>query len=190
MSLLETRFKGEEFLALLHRIIDSYHVSQGFGLPIGSLSSQHFANFYLNDADRYLQQHPYVRAMVRYMDDTIWWCDSKKQAKQVLQDYRIMLLETRKLTIKPTLQINQSQRGVSFCGYRILKGSLRLTLRKQRRYKALLQSWEKQWSRGSIDDLKLQQSHDAVIAPLLFCDSLAWRKQCLQFLGSRYIDDE
>ena len=32
---------------LLGRIIDSYHVAPGKGVPIGSLTSQHFANFYL-----------------------------------------------------------------------------------------------------------------------------------------------
>jgi len=188
IELLATRFKGDDFLALLWRIIDSYQVTTGYGLPIGSLTSQYFANFYLNDADRWLQRHPDVRAMVRYMDDTMWWCDNKKQAKQILQAYQHHLLETRKLVIKPTFQINQSQRGVTFCGYRVLKGSMRLTLRKQRRYKTLLRHCENQWADGTIDDLKLQQVHDAVLAPSLFCDSLAWRKQCLKFLGSRYID--
>ena len=37
------RFKGHDFLALLRRIIASYHVTPGKGLPIGSLTSQHFA---------------------------------------------------------------------------------------------------------------------------------------------------
>ena len=188
MKLLETRFKGDAFLGLLWRIIDSYHVKCGFGLPIGSLTSQHFANFYLNDADRWLQQHAHVRAVVRYMDDTIWWCDSKKQANQVLKEYQLHLSSTRELVIKPTFQINQSQRGVSYCGYRILKGSMRLTLRKQRRYKTLFQYWEQQWLEGAIDDQKLQQVHDAVVAPLLHCDSLTWRKQCLKYLDTYYID--
>ncbi len=186
MKLLETRFKGDDFLALLWRIIDSYHATMGYGLPIGSLTSQHFANFYLNSADRWLQQHLDVRAVVRYMDDTIWWCDSKRQAKRVLQEYQGYLSQTRDLKIKPALQVNQSQRGVTFCGYRILKGCMRLTLRKQRRYKTLFQYWEQQWLDGMINDLKLQQVHDAVVAPLLHCESLAWRKQCLRFLNTRY----
>jgi hypothetical protein len=52
-QLLARRFKGDGFLALLGRIIDSCPAAPGRGLPIGSLTSQHFANHYLDGADRF-----------------------------------------------------------------------------------------------------------------------------------------
>jgi len=73
---LARRLKGDGFLALLGRIIDSCPAAPGRGLPIGSLTSQHFANHYLDGADRFLLDHPLVCAHVRRMDDIVSWATS------------------------------------------------------------------------------------------------------------------
>ena len=49
----------------------------GRGLPIGSLTSQHLANFDLGPLDRFCQEHPAVNAYCRYMDDFVCWGDDK-----------------------------------------------------------------------------------------------------------------
>jgi len=51
---LARRFKDSFVLGWFCRIIDSYEKSAGRGLPIGSLTSQHFANFYLDPLDRFV----------------------------------------------------------------------------------------------------------------------------------------
>jgi len=55
---LARRFKGERFLALLADIVASYETRPGKGLPIGSLTSQYFANFFLEPIDRFIEQLP------------------------------------------------------------------------------------------------------------------------------------
>jgi RNA-directed DNA polymerase len=54
---LERRFKDRRLLELLHRIVAAYRGELGIGLPIGSLTSQHFANFYLGWLDRYVKEN-------------------------------------------------------------------------------------------------------------------------------------
>ena len=83
-ALLTRRFKDDGFLALLGRIIDTGGAA-GRGLPIGSLTSQHFANAYLDAADRWLLEDHRVRAHVRYMDDTLWWCGYPVNSAACLQ---------------------------------------------------------------------------------------------------------
>jgi retron-type reverse transcriptase len=82
--LLQRRFKGQAFFAVLQRILNSFHVTSGKGLPIGALTSQHFANYYLNGLDRYILEHLPSCAHVRYMDDILWWCDSRASARATL----------------------------------------------------------------------------------------------------------
>jgi len=53
-TLLETKIKDPAVLRLFGRIIDSYATGLGRGLPIGNLTSQHFANFYLAPLDRFI----------------------------------------------------------------------------------------------------------------------------------------
>ena len=65
-------FKDSALLELFRQILDSHSSSQR-GLPIGSLTSQHFANFYLGHLDRFVKEHLRVRGYVRYMDDFVIW---------------------------------------------------------------------------------------------------------------------
>jgi RNA-directed DNA polymerase len=189
-SLLARRFKGPGFLDLLGRIIDGHHASPGRGLPIGSLTSQHFANLYLDGADRFLLGHPAVRAQVRYMDDILWWCDDRATAKATLAEFHEHLREERGLALKPDMRLNRSGHGLRFCGRQILPGAVRLGLRQRRRYRALRERWETAWATGGIDDRQLQTAYDAVLAATLHADSRSWRRLDLQSHPSRYDDGD
>ena len=88
MILLERRFKDRRLLELLTRIITAYRGELGIGLPIGSLTSQHFANFYLGWLDRFVKESLRVRGYVRYMDDMILWHDDLGQMQAIQQRCR------------------------------------------------------------------------------------------------------
>lgn len=179
-ALLQRRFKGQAFLALLWRIIHGFAVTPGKGLPIGALTSQYFANEYLAGLDRYLLETLAVNAHVRYMDDIIWWCDSRATARATLQQVHAYVTTERLLTVKPATQINRSDHGVSFCGYRITPGQLRLSRRRRRRYQQLRQHWEMAYHAELIDARTLQRAYDAVHAITLPASSRGWRQHTLQ----------
>ncbi len=83
---------------------------------------------------RALKEQQPALAYVRYMDDCIWWCADRPTARTTLAAARDYLASERLLTVKADAQINRSVRGVTFCGFRILPGTIRLTARKRRRY--------------------------------------------------------
>ncbi len=175
---LARRFKGKAFLSLLDAIIDSYADAPGRGLPIGSLTSQYFANFYLEEADRYIEQLPEVRGYIRYMDDMIWFTDSKQEARASLSrvvDY----LEHEHLTVKPQRQIQPSLHGVLYCGFRVLPEQILLSRRKKRAYQNHLRRWQSKWRNGEIDALALQRGYDAVHAITWPARSLGFRRSVL-----------
>ena len=60
-------------LKLFDHILASYQTSPGRGLPIGNLTSQHFANHYLGPLDRFIKEDLRRKAYVRYMDDFVVW---------------------------------------------------------------------------------------------------------------------
>jgi RNA-directed DNA polymerase len=186
IALLARRFKGADFLDLLWRIVESHHATPGKGLPIGALTSQHFANHYLAGADRFLLDHPAVCGHVRYMDDILWWCRSKDDTRAVRDELASWLHRERGLCLKPSVQINRSAHGVTYCGYRVSVGAIRLTPRKRRRYAELRAKWEAAWHAGLIDDLGLQRGYDAAKAITLFADSASWRRQQLARCPVRY----
>jgi len=56
---------------LINLIIDSYHKDTNKGIPIGNLTSQLFANIYLNELDYFIKYHLHCKYFIRYMDDFI-----------------------------------------------------------------------------------------------------------------------
>ena len=62
---LERLFKDLRLLALLHRIMGGFESSPGRGLPIGSLTSYHFENFYLGCFDRFVKEGLRCKGFVR-----------------------------------------------------------------------------------------------------------------------------
>lgn len=165
---------------LIERIVNGYNVKPGKGLPIGSLTSQHFANYYLSGVDRFIMETMKVRGFARYMDDMIWWCNDKRSATNVLAGVKSFVRDTRMLEIKDAVQINRSDRGVPFCGYRIFPCYTRLSRRRMRRYARRRKYWERMYEKGIISSSCLQQAFAAVKGIVAHADCREWMRSHLQ----------
>ena len=176
---LSRRFKGAGFLDLLTRIVQGFHASSGKGLPIGALTSQYFANLYLNDADRWLTARNEVCGFVRYMDDMICWFDSKAAARRTLNELEPFLAEELALTLKSGAQINQSDRGISFCGHRIYPGIIRLTARRQKLYRKACRRWERRFLSGEVSAIELQSGYASAFSITKHANAVEWRRRRL-----------
>lgn len=179
-DVLWSRFKGRAFERQLKRIVDCYHAEPGRGLPIGSLTSQYFANYFLDGLDRFLMADGRVRACVRYMDDILFWSDTRKNTKTILAYLRAYLHDKRQLSLKTNIQLQPSSQGVTFCGFRVTKGAIRLSRRKKRRYQQRRRYWEKLYWQGAIDEQRLQAGYNAVQAITAGTESCEWRKENLR----------
>ena len=180
LQVLSRRFKGKVFERQLQRILGCYATEPGKGLPIGSLTSQYFANYYLDGLDRFLANDDRVRSHVRYMDDVVFWGDSKMMVQSILQAVCCYLASERDLTIKPGIQIHRSVQGITYCGFRILQGTVRLSRRRKRRYLTRWQFWEQLYEQGGIDGRGLQTAYAAVHAITAGTNSTAWRRENLR----------
>jgi RNA-directed DNA polymerase len=154
--LLRKRFKATGLLDLLDRVIDAHRSAPGRGLPIGALTSQHFANFYLNGLDRFLLEEERAEGFVRYMDDLVWWCGSREEAKRSRRSAERFASEALRLKVHPGGAIQRSDRGLSFLGFRIFPGQVRLSIRRRKRYARARRFWEREYLAGRIDARDLQ----------------------------------
>lgn len=180
LNVLLQRFKGAELIPQFQRILASYQRKPGRGLPIGSLTSQYFANYYLDGLDRLLANSPLVCAHIRYMDDVVWWGRDKVSTDTMLQQVRHYLHHERGLSVKPNVQIQRSQQGITYCGFHITPGTIRLSRRRKRRYQERRQYWEQRYLHGDISADELQTAYAAVHAITQGTDSLAWRQENLR----------
>lgn len=106
----------KRMLRLIYLIIDS---TEGKGIPIGFLTSQHFANWYLTPFDHWIKEVMRVRYYYRYMDDIVVLGRTKTELHELLEAMRRYLGEELLLEIKPNWQIFPvDARSIDFVGYK------------------------------------------------------------------------
>ena len=161
---LERIFKDRRLLDLFGQIVGSFQTDAGRGLPIGALTSQHFANFYLGWFDRYAKESLRAGGYVRYMDDMLLWGTSSEVSRDHLHATEDFLATELELQLKPTPYINRSSLGAQFLGCRVFPGYLLLNRRSRDRFRRKLGDLERRYLQGEIDELELQTRGTALLA--------------------------
>ncbi len=161
---LELLFKDRKLISILSQIIRAFRAQIGVGLPIGSLTSQHLANFYLGHFDRQVKQVWRIPAYVRYMDDMLLWSNSKAELLDRLMDAHSFLGEQLSLRLKVAPYMNRSTHGVDFLGCRVLPGLLKLNRRSRVRFRRRLMKLETRFRSGDVSEPELQRRATALVA--------------------------
>lgn len=111
---------SDELLELCENIIHSYRPSLGQGMPIGNLTSQIFANIYLNEWDRFVRHQLQPLAYLRYGDDCILFFDTSKRALNSRSVAEKVLHEQLGLSLNFSNNIIiHSSKGLRFLGLTI-----------------------------------------------------------------------
>ena len=89
----------------------------GYGLPIGNLSSQFFANIYLNELDQFVKHRIGAKHYIRYVDDFVILHQSSEWLNDALQKINEFLPASLNAKLNPKKTILQPiDRGVDFVG--------------------------------------------------------------------------
>jgi hypothetical protein len=122
----------QKALDLIDKIIDSYScvyrqpeiivlerdIQSARGLPLGNLTSQLFANIYLNELDQFAKKELRIKYYARYMDDFIIVSDDEKYLKNLLLPIKYFLESELKLELHPNkISIRKFSQGLDFLGY-------------------------------------------------------------------------
>ena len=173
-AFLERCFKDRRLLELLNRIIAAYRGELGIGLPIGSLTSQHFANFYLGWLDRYVKEDLRLKGYVRYMDDLLLWHDDRQRLQESQRWCRGFAAEKLSLEFKPS-ELRRVSGGTSYLGCRIWPTHVELNRRSKRRWRRRVRVLERAERLGLISELELQSRLTALAAFAKGAGAKSWR---------------
>ena len=100
-------------------IMDIPHYELGKGLPIGNMTSQFLAIYYLNKLDHYIVHNLKVKHMIRYMDDYVLFHKNKEYLKECLNIIEYKLNKEYKLLInKKKSKIYSIEDGFDYLGYK------------------------------------------------------------------------
>lgn len=126
LNLIKEKVICEKTFAIIKEIISSYVFSgSGKGIPLGNITSQIFANIYLNTLDKYVKKELRCRLYVRYNDDFIIVMESKEKLEQIRNKIILFVREKLLLDIPfEKISIRKIDWGVDFLGFTILPKAL------------------------------------------------------------------
>lgn len=143
------------------------------GIPIGALTSQIFANIYLNELDHYAKDTRGVKMYARYMDDFVVIHRDKEYLQALLSDIRRFLSDRLKLELNPKTGIFRSGRGechaIDFCGYRIWPDHTKPRKRTVKASRKRLKKLSERYSHGEIALDRLRSSVMSFLGYMKHC---------------------
>lgn len=153
LDILSKRVKDKRLMALLKNIIDCDGERFGLprfmgpddvdesewlpdvGMPIGNLTSQLFANIYLNELDQYCKHVLHIHHYARYMDDVVILAPDKQTANAWRIAIEIFLATRLHLDLNKKTMVCPAKR-VEFVGFIVSDKCLRLRKQTTRRIKS------------------------------------------------------
>ena len=198
MQKLQTIFKDLRLLLIFHKIISNYskkstNVSPSLtnlpqalsnvshnrtGIPIGNLTSQYFANFYLSPADRFAKEILKIPSYIRYMDDMLLFFNKKLELKNYVKNFISFIENNLDLKIKPH-QIYSQIQGVPFLGYKILPYQVRLNSNSKKRFIRKYNKYISNLEQGIWTEKEYQLHILPLFAFLLHADTKSLRKNII-----------
>jgi len=119
LEIIKDKIKDEDLIWLIRQILNNFINRNGKGMPLGNLTSQFFANVYLNELDYFVKHQLKAKYYIRYVDDFVILYSSKAQLEEWKKRIDEFLREKLKLELHPDKsKIIPLSKGIDFVGFR------------------------------------------------------------------------
>ena len=185
-ALLQRLVKDRRLLDLCRLFIDAGAPGSlpGQGLPIGNLTSQHFANLYLGPLDHLVKETLRVRGYLRYMDDLLLFGDDQARLWRRHREVRRFVEQELRLELKREATVLAPvSEGVPFLGFRVWPGVVRLDRKRARRLGRRLRSLQRGIDRGVLDEDAAARSAQSIVGWAAQAHTLGFRRCIISRMG-------
>ncbi len=182
LSILERKIKDTDMLWLLREIVTSFSGGQSDlfthkGLPIGNLTSQIFANIYMNEFDQFVKRELKIKYYARYTDDFIILSHDESELNPLLHRIEDFLKSRLKLSLHPEkIFIRKDHQGIDFLGYVSFPHHKLLRTKTKHRMIRKLKKKIKDCKSGTITEEELDQSLQSFLGVLSHANTDKLRK--------------
>nr|AQS34955.1 hypothetical protein [uncultured archaeon] len=121
LKIVNKKIKDEKVIWLINQIISNFDSkTNGKGMPLGNLTSQFFANVYLNELDYFVKHKLKAKYYIRYVDDFVILDNQSLILRNYKKEITNFLKDELKLELHPDKsKIIPLKKGIAFLGYRI-----------------------------------------------------------------------
>lgn len=178
INLLNKKIGDAEAMELIKKVIFSFGPDGQAGIPLGNITSQLFANVYLNELDQFIKRKLRAKYYVRYADDFIILSNDKTYLDDLVDIVNNFLREKLCLHLHPQkVMIKKWSKGIDFLGYvSFSHHSILRTKTKKRMFKKLAANYNR-FRRGLIDERIFDSVVQSYFGVLKHCRSYGIHKQ-------------
>lgn len=178
LEVIKRKISDKKVIRLIAEILNSsYEKGPGTGIPIGNLTSQLFANIYLNELDQFIKHKLRIRHYLRYMDDFLFLDDDKKELHKIKKQVQEFLEDRLKLELHPKkADIFPVGKGIDFLGYQVFKNYRLLRKSTVKRFVKRMRIYQKMLAKKLLSEKKFNDSLQSWATYAKFADSYKLRK--------------
>jgi len=160
INIIKRKIKDEKVIWLIKQILSNFNSEyKGKGMPLGNLTSQFFANVYLNELDYFVKHKLKIKYYIRYVDDFVIFNSNKEILEKNKEKINLFLKDELKLELHPDKsKIILLEKGITFLGYRIFYYHKLLKKNNLRRRKFILLNY------NNLDYNKIYSSFEGWLA--------------------------
>jgi len=168
LNIISRRIKNGKAIWLIEEIIESF----SRGVPIGNLTSQLFANIYLNELDQFVKQELNIKHYLRYTDDFIVVAGNKSDLENLIAPIRSFLSGKLALELHPKkIIIRKFHQGIDSLGYVVLPHYRLLRTKTRQRIFKKIEKRVKEHKKGITSQETLEQSLQSYLGVLSHADT-------------------
>jgi len=158
------------------------------GIPIGNLTSQFFANIYLNAFDHFIKETLRCKAYIRYVDDFVIFSNSKNELWEILRKCALFLQNYRLVLHPKKSTVHRVRDGVEFLGHRVFPKCRLLKKQNIHRFKKRFRKMVRLFYAGKLTKEKLVCRYNSWQGHAAFSKTYRLRFKIYRFLRYKGIN--
>ena len=179
----------QDFLRILDMIVDSSPEGER-GLPLGNVTSQDFANIYLNEVDQFCKRYLGLKWYVRYMDDICIIVKDRETARNVLAKIRTYVKDHLDLELNEKTHIYPLAQGINTLGFRIHTTHLEVRNSSKTAMKRRIKKIDEKVQSGRLTKKQAQQAVNAWLGHARHSNSYNLAKKIFEKYDYIQIEDK
>ena len=188
LGLISKRIFDGKILWLIETILNNHNSKIiGTGMPLGNLTSQFFANIYLDELDQYAKHQLKIKYYIRYVDDFI----ILEKSIDTLQEYKLAIDSFLKKRLCLSLHPDKSkifalEKGANFLGFRIFYYHTLVRKKNINKFERKFYLLKKDYEEHLIDREKVIEKFEGWINYISHANTYKYRKHLVRELNNNF----
>ncbi|MFH1650171.1 MAG: reverse transcriptase domain-containing protein [Candidatus Woesearchaeota archaeon] len=182
INILNERIRDEDTIQLITIVLRNHKTkTPGKGMPLGNLTSQFFANVYLNELDQYIKHILKAKSYLRYVDDFLIVHHSRRALCKYKTAITLFLQQRLGLDLHPDKsRILGLEHGADFLGFRVFYHHKLVRMKNLKKHERTFKLLKQDYANGLVERGKITEKLEGWLAFVNHANTFKYQKALLR----------